>query len=163
MPSIRVRFDIKKAKAKLKKKEAFIQRKLREKQRAVAFATMGSLKSKTPSVSGKTRAGWNVERARGTGGKFGGGYSISNNEPTMIWLEDGTKAHGPVRASRLYIPRSAAGRRGYKKGLKWGKDFVLAKRVKGIKAHNIVSNQLPTTRAMLLNGYNQVMRSAKRI
>ena len=113
MASIRVRFNIKKAKAKLNKKKAFIERRFREKQRNVAFATVGSLKSETPSVSGKTRAGWNVERARGAGGRFSGGYRIYNNEPTMIWLEDGTKAHGPVKASRLYVPRSAAGRRGY--------------------------------------------------
>jgi len=163
MASIRVRVDIKKAKAKLNKKAAFIERNLREGQRAVALATVGSLKFSTPSLSGKTRAAWKMERARGVGGRYSSGYKINNDEPTMIWLEDGTRAHGPVKASRLYVPRSAAGRRGYKKGLKWGKDYVLKDRVRGIKPHRIVSKQLPITRAMLLNNHNSVIRRAGKI
>jgi hypothetical protein len=162
MASIRVSFNIKKAKANLRKKEAFIERRFRESQGIVADNTLDSLKDKTPSVTGKTRAGWKKAQARGAGGRFSFGYRIYNNKPTMLWLEDGTKAHGPVSASRLYVPRSKAGRKGYKKGLKWGTDFVLAKRVRGIKPHNIVSNQLVRTKKDLRNAWRRVMREAKR-
>ena len=163
MASIRVSFNIKKAKAKLNKKKAFIERRFRASQGVVADSTLNDLKAKTPSVSGKTRAGWAKERARGAGGRFGFGYRIYNNEPTMQWLEDGTKAHGPVSASRLYVPRSAAGRKGYRKGLKWGKDFILTKRVRGIKPHNTVSKQVIQTKKDLRNAWRRVMREAKRV
>ena len=163
MASIRVSFNIRKAKAKLKKKEAFIQRELRAGQREVAEITLASLKADTPKKTGKTRKAWRMEPARGAGGRFGFGYTIENNEPTMIWLEDGTRAHGPVKAKRLYIPQTLAARKGYKKGMKFGRDYILAKKVRGIKPHNIVRNQLGLTKGMLLNNYNKVMRRAKRI
>ena len=163
MASIRVSFDIKRAKAKLKKKEAFMQRRFRAEQKQVADDTIESLRSNTPSLTGKTRAAWKKERARGAGGRFAFGYKIYNNKPTMIWLEDGTKAHGPVTASKLYVPRSAAARRGYRKGLKWGRDYVLADRVRGIKPHNIVKKQLGMTQTSLKNAMRKVTREAKRI
>ena len=163
MASIRVRFDIKKAKAKIKKKEAFLERRFRERQKQVADKTYDDLKSDTPSLTGKTRAAWKMERARGAGGRYSFGYKIYNNKPTMIWLEDGTRPHGPVTASKLYVPRTAAARRGYRKGLKWGRDFVLTDRVSGIKPHNIVKNQLGITQRALKAAWKKSIREAKRI
>tara|TARA_Y100000356_G_C11191024_1_gene252174 strand:- start:81 stop:572 length:492 start_codon:yes stop_codon:yes gene_type:complete len=163
MASIRVSFDIKKAKAKIKKKQAFMERRFRQRQQEVADDALEGLKSNTPSLTGKTRAAWKKERARGAGGRYAFGYKISNDKPTMIWLEDGTKAHGPVTAPRLYVPRSAAARKGYRKGLKWGRDFVMADRVRGIKPHNIVKRQLGITQGALKSAWKQTMREAKRI
>lgn len=163
MASIRVSFDIKKAKAKIKKKEAFLERRFRERQKKVADDTLEDLRSNTPSLSGKTRAAWKKQRARGAGGRYTFGYKIFNNEPTMIWLEDGTRPHGPVTASRLYVPRTEAARKGYRKGLKWGRDFVLSKRVRGIKPHNIVKKQLGITQRALKSAWKQSIREAKRI
>jgi len=72
----------------------------------------------------------------------GGNYRVINTSPVMAHLEKGTKDHGPVKAKKLYIPlRKAA--LVYKKGLQYGRDFVLAKRVKGIKARNYVENYVP--------------------
>ena len=140
-----------------------MERRFRQRQQEVADDALEGLKSNTPSLTGKTRAAWKKERARGAGVRYAFCYKISNDKPTMIWLEDGTKAHGPVTASRLYVPRSAAARKGYRKGLKWGRDFVMADRVRGIKPHNIVKRQLGITQGALKSAWKQTMREAKRI
>lgn len=65
--------------------------------------------------------------------KDGAGYTVASTNKVALFLEDGTKAHGPVNAKYLYIPlrpNAAVWRR----GLVRGKDFILTKRVKGIKA-----------------------------
>ena len=72
----------------------------------------------------------------------------------MLFLEKGTASHGPKRAKRLFIPlNSKAHFGGYQSGMRFGRDFVLAKRVRGIKAMKIVEKERPkamdrTKRAM---------------
>jgi len=69
--------------------------------------------------------------------KSGGSVKIENPRLAKIfeYLDKGTKAHGPTTKKKLYIPLSKKGARSRSwKKLKWGVDFVLAKKVKGIKA-----------------------------
>jgi hypothetical protein len=69
-------------------------------------------------------------------------YTVVNTSPIMGYLEVGTKDHGPVKAKKLYIPKHKNAMV-YRKGLKWGKDFVLTDRVKGIKARRYVEGYAP--------------------
>lgn len=67
--------------------------------------------------------------------KLGDGYKVVSLSKVALFLEEGTKAHGPVRAKFLYIPlRPNAAV--WRKGMIFGKDYILAKRVKGIKARH---------------------------
>ncbi len=163
MASIKVSHNIGRMKAKLKRQEAFIQRALRESQAAESIDTIKDLKSKTPKLTGKTRDSWIRQSFRGEGGRFGYGWEISNKSPALKYLEDGTKSHGPVKAKHLYIPLRISARKGYRKGMKFGRDYILKKRVAGIKAHNIVKNQLPITRRNMHNRWRRVLRRAEKL
>lgn len=65
--------------------------------------------------------------------KLGDGQQISTANKVALFLEDGTKAHGPKTAKFLYIPLRP-GAATWRKGFVFGKDYILTKRVKGIKA-----------------------------
>ena len=78
----------------------------------------------------------------------------------MLWLEKGTGNAGtptsnggyiyPKTARLLFIPlTSTAAVGGWTPGMKFGTDYVLAKRVRGIKAMRIVENMRPKARALL--------------
>jgi len=127
--------------------------------RKAAWITRNRLIAQTPKRwTGMTRRGWTVTR-RGAGR-----YSVWNrSEKVMLFLEKGTRSHGPKRAKRLFVPltrkAALAGPRvvyrankemALKKAFgvhtgrkqmpfKVGVDFVWAKRVRGIKAMNIVA------------------------
>lgn len=103
----------------------------------VAYRALASLVSATPKgFTGNTRQRWVVIPIAGRG------YVVTNTHKVMMFLELGTKAHGPVTAKMLYIPLNrAAAIRGWHKGLVRGVDYVLAKRVRGIRAKHIVSSR----------------------
>ena len=65
--------------------------------------------------------------------KLGDGQQIFTTNKVAWFLEDGTKAHGPKTAKFLYIPLRP-GAATWRKGFVMGKDYILTKRVKGIKA-----------------------------
>lgn len=112
--------------------------------------------------TGNTAQGWRVVELPG------GEVAVNNPTKAMLYLEKGTKAHGPRKAKRLFIPltrkAAQAGAKGVmaqnraasnaalwasygqnkKKKIKlpfvYGVDYIFAKRVKGIKAMWIVRN-----------------------
>ena len=100
-----------------------------------AAKSFGRMVRATPKgYTGYTRQSWELQRT----GR--GEWWIHNDNKVMRFLEYGTRAHGPVRAKALYIPlnrRAAIG--GWRRGLVFGQDYVLAKRVKGIKPMGIVA------------------------
>jgi len=108
--------------------------------RKVSMHAMRRLISETPKgYTGQTRKSWKIER-HGSEKSFG--FSINNESRIMKFLEFGTKDHGPKTARFLFIPlnrKTALG--GLRKNSKFGKDYVLTKRVKGIKALNITSKR----------------------
>ena len=65
--------------------------------------------------------------------KLDDGQQIFTANKVAWFLEDGTKAHGPKTAKFLYIPLRP-GAATWRKGFVIGKDYILTKRVKGIKA-----------------------------
>lgn len=93
----------------------------------------------TPKKSGGTRAGWQVYPGED------GGRKVQNTEASMLYLEEGTRDHGPVHAKSLFIPLrpTVLPKKGGGSKYKFGVDFILTRKVKGIKAMNIVQNYLP--------------------
>lgn len=108
-----------------------------------AHETKRSLMKKTPvRFTGKTAKSWQVR-------KTGNSYIIENTSEVMAFLERGTRAHGPVRARFLYIPLTFRASKGWNKSLKFGRDYVLARRVRGIKAMHIFRKEKPLARERL--------------
>lgn len=111
--------------------------------------------------TGQTRRSWVINKDGDTG------HELTNTSKVMRFLENGTRAHGPKTAKRLFVPltkraflagprgviaankaasaTASSGKKGRKKKLPFvvGKDFVFAKRVRGIRALNIVKNTRP--------------------
>ena len=119
----------------------------------VAMRTLKAVVTKTPKgYTGQTRRDWHVYKRSGPGGS---GYLVTNQSKVMFFLERGTKAHGPKTKKFLYIPlnrKAAIG--GWNSRLVIGEDYILTKRVKGIKAMNIVKKQIPIS----LDWTQQAMR-----
>ena len=84
-------------------------------------------------------------------------FEISNSSRIMKYLEDGTKAHGPRTAKYLFVPlNKTTALKGITKSSKFGRSYVLTKRVKGIKGLHIVKK-----RARIVE--KQAMLTLKRI
>lgn len=100
----------------------------------VAHMAHARLTRRTPKgFTGQTRRSWQVFKREASG------YLVTNRSKVMKFLEDGTVAHGPKTAKALYIPlnrKAAIG--GWNESLVFGIDYILRKRVKGIKAMKIV-------------------------
>lgn len=114
----------------------------------VANETLQHIRDATPKgFTGETRRKW-LKKDVAEGVIEVANRPEANEPPVMFFLEEGTQAHGPVRAKRLFIPltkkafnayRFRAARAGAWKGLKWGVDFVLAKWVRGIRPMKIAA------------------------
>ena len=115
----------------------------------VAWKTHRALVMKTPKgFTGQTRRDWHVYKRTNAGG----GYLVTNQSKVMFFLERGTKAHGPKTKKMLFIPlnrKAAIG--GWNSGLTIGVDYILRKKVKGIKKMLIVAKQRPKTAEWLLH------------
>ena len=99
----------------------------------VALRTETKLIEKTPKRTGQTRRHWTHNRINS------GTWTVTNTSKVMLFLEKGTRAHGPTSSKFLYIPlRNSA--MVWHSGLVRGRDFILTKRVRGIRAMNIVAN-----------------------
>ncbi len=100
----------------------------------VAAKSFARVVTATPKgFTGNLRQQWQMTQAQP------GEWHLFNLSKVMRFIEYGTKAHGPVRAKALYIPKTrSAAVGGWRKGLVYGKDYVLAKWVRGITARHIV-------------------------
>ena len=81
----------------------------------------------------------------------------------MKFLEHGTKDRKPKTARHLFIPlrRSAWKKGGYSKGMKFGRDFVFAKKAKGIKAIKLIPAQKKKTRQRLRSRLGSAVKSIR--
>jgi len=135
----------------------------------VAFVTHRRLVQRTPKRwTGQTRRYWRVLRRRSSW------YSVTNLSQVMVWLEKGTKAHGPKSAKALFVPlnRKAAfaGPKGVMAAINAvkgtnkkprfiaGRDFVFTKKVRGIKALHIVRDHRPFAEVTLKSAMRQYIR-----
>jgi hypothetical protein len=97
---------------------------------------------KTPKrFTGNTRHGWKVVSGVGLT------WVLKNDYRAMRYLETGTRSHGPKRAQRMFIPLTPKAHRAGPKGVfrnrknfKMGRggDYILARKVRGIKPHYIL-------------------------
>ena len=126
----------------------------------VAFETLGELVKATPKKwTGQTRKAWHVIRPEP------GVRIVRNESKVMVFLERGTANEGtgyitPKTKKFLYIPltRRAAG--GWREGLVYGRDYVLAKRARGIKPRRIVAKQAPIAKAKLRAAMGAYLKEA---
>lgn len=102
-----------------------------------AWEAFAHIVSVTPKrYTGFTRQSWVVTEIPGRG------YIVSNENKVMKFLEFGTTAHGPVTAKFLFIPLTReAAMGGWHPGLQFGVDYILKKRVRGIRATHIVQSE----------------------
>lgn len=118
-----------------------------------ALETHAELVKNTPKRwTGTVRRSWTIEKPAKMERR------IVNPNKVMGFLERGTRAHGPVTKKALFIAlkKSAAG--GWYGGLKAGVDFILRRRVKGIKAMRIVEKERPIAAERLREGTRNLIR-----
>jgi hypothetical protein len=96
---------------------------------ATAFKGLRLFVAAYPKRTGSVARGWKALK------KGIGSYEIVNFNKVALFLEEGTKAHGPRRAKFLYIPLRP-GAAVWRQGFVFGQDYILVKRVKGIKPLN---------------------------
>lgn len=107
--------------------------------------------------TGQTRRSWKL-RNKSTSSYIS--FNIGNSSKIMKYLEDGTKAHGPRTAKYLFIPldRKTA-LRGLSKSSKFGKNYVLTRKVKGIKALNIVKKRTRIVERQSMRTLNNILKT----
>lgn len=119
--------------------------------RKVAYVVHSRAVRQTPKRwTGQTRKAWQVRKMRQAH------WEVRNDTKAIHWLDQGTRAHGPVRAGRLFVPltrraamagpqgvllaQRAAEQANRRSKFRFGRDYVLTKRVKGIKPRHIGRN-----------------------
>ena len=133
----------------------------------------GRMKRRTPKRwSGTLQRSWIVQQVAPNV------FELTSNMPVIMkYLEMGTKAHGPTKAKRLFVPLTRKAAQAGPKGvmqaiMSWranrqpgsktkppyivGRDFVWAKRVKGIKARWFIRSaraEARTTLKILMRDY----------
>ncbi len=126
----------------------------------VAWVVRNRLVQQTPKKwTGQTRRYWKVRKDGPSR------FTVSNDSKVMRYLEDGTRAHGPVKAKALFIPlnrRTAlAGVQGVmanRKRFQYGRDYIFAKRVRGIRALKLVDRNRIFANATLKAAMNLQVR-----
>ena len=109
----------------------------------VGYSVMRRLVTATPKKwTGQVRREWQVLPQ-------GSSVIVTNPSKIMFFLEKGTRAHGATNGKFLYIPLHPAAAM-WRPGLKRGRDFILTKRVRGIKARRIAERERPVAAAETL-------------
>lgn len=145
-------------KAGLRKLPTAVNRALSLGLKKVAVHAMGRLIQQTPKgFTGQTRRSWSLlNYSSGTSV----GFELNNKTRTMRFLEFGTKAHGPKRSKFLYIPKNRKASFGWDNSLKFGKDYILTKRVSGIKALKIVERRRKIVERQGSAVMNRILKAA---
>ena len=153
---LKITYSLKPLADKIRKLELAVQDKAFDApvERA-AWRVFAAIVAKTPKRwFGALRKAWRV-RKPGEGARV-----VENTSKIMLFIEGGTGNAGtptsnggyiyPKTKRVLFIPLTASvAMNGYRRGLVFGKDFVMAKRVRGIKAQHIIENFKPEARRML--------------
>lgn len=91
----------------------------------------------------------------------------SNGGLIMLFLEEGTGRFSsgfiyPRVKKRLYVPLNKRGAGGWNPSLVYGRDYILRKRVRGIKPRRIVAKYRPRARQILLKAVTDYTRTIVR-
>jgi hypothetical protein len=121
----------------------------------VGLQTFASVVQATPQKwFGQVRKSWQLSTP-GQGSRL-----VKNDNKIMLFLEEGTQAHGPVTAKALYIPLTRKAAFGYQPGFVWGTDFILTPWVKGITARHIAKAEAEKAQKLLTDSMQQHIRDA---
>ena len=116
----------------------------------VATETLRHVVQETPKKwFGDLRRQWRAERL-GVGS-----YKVTNPSKVMLFIEEGTANGGtgrifPKEKKVLYIPLTRRAALGWNPSLKYGKDYILRKSVRGIRPRWIVRRERVLARERLL-------------
>lgn len=126
----------------------------------VAQETLRHVIEATPKKwTGQVRRSWRVLRPSPTL------RIVSNANKIMRWLEEGTANQGtgyiyPVEKRVLFIPLKRRAMYGYRPGMKFGVDYVLRVRVRGIRPRRIVAAERGLTAIRLSTAMKDHLRKA---
>ncbi len=106
---------------------------------------------------GQVRGSWKIEKPKE------GQRLVINRNKIMLFLEVGTANEGqgfiePKEKKALYIPLNRKAAMGWVEGLKYGVDYILRKRVRGIKPRWIVRDERKKARVRLLKAMKEHIR-----
>lgn len=103
-------------------------------------AVKHEIKARTPvRYTGETRRGWVTVRY----GK--GKYATVNKTNAAMFLEEGTRGHGPATKKFLFIPLNKKAFFWYRYGkfkLEYGTDYILKKYVRGIRKRQMAGKRI---------------------
>jgi hypothetical protein len=119
-----------------------------------AFRVHRELVEKTPKRwTGLTRREWQIQKT-GPGERL-----VFNRSKVMLFLEGGTGNAGtptsnggyiyPKTKKFLFVPMRQEAQFGWKPGMRYGTDYILKRRVRGIKAMRIVEKMRPRAAEIL--------------
>jgi hypothetical protein len=153
---IKATFDSQAAKAKLDRiRLAVSPDKLDPLVEKVALEALRDAIEATPKKwFGQVRRSWRILKPEE------GQRIIRNDNKVMLFIDQGTKDHGPTSKKALYIPLTRAASAGWRQGMVYGRDYVLAKRVKGIKAMHIVAAQAAKAQDRLSREFTDYLKRA---
>lgn len=124
----------------------------------VALKTLADVVQKTPKRwFGQVRAAWHIEKP-GVGVR-----TVVNSNKVMKFLEEGTANAGtgwiyPKVKKFLYIPLVRAAAAGWHEGLRRGVDYILRRRVRGIKPIAIIPGAKARSQAALKEEFKRFIR-----
>ena len=95
----------------------------------VTTKTQENIMKATPVATGNLRRNWKIRKIADCV------YDLYNEVKYALWIEDGTKAHGPKTAPYLHF--------------KIGSQWIRTKKVAGIKAFKMMHDQIQPAQDML--------------
>jgi hypothetical protein len=139
----------------------------------VALQTLASLVQASPKRwFGSIRSGWTITTPVLGSRKIDipeGRTSPSGTSVRQIagFVNFGTARNGagfiyPVKAERLYVPLTRRAAAGWHRGLKWGRDYILKLRVRGIKGQHFIEPERAKAFERLRKALVQMVRNAAR-
>jgi hypothetical protein len=127
----------------------------------VALRTHREVVEATPKRwFGQVRRSWQIEKPAI------GARLVRNDNKIMLFLEEGTAEKGtgyiyPKRKKMLYIPRTRkAAVGGWHPGLRYGRDYILRRRVRGIRPRYIAAKQQKKSQGYLHEAMKAHLRRA---
>lgn len=116
----------------------------------VAYDGLNTVRQAMPKKTGATRRSWGVKKHKD-------GYLIASASKVSLFLEEGTRAHGPKVKKFLYIPLRP-GAAVWRKGFVFGRDYILVKLVKGIKAIRYLKPASNEVLKIMVDEFSQHLR-----
>ena len=123
---------------------------IQRKMLALSYRGLRMAVEAMPKRTGALKRSWTVREVRP------GEHLIYSMSKVALFLEEGTRAHGPRRAKHLYIPLRP-GAATWRKGFVYGEDYILVKWVKGITALKYLKPLSDDTRMLMVQEFEKMV------